>query len=160
VPGLTSDTYSKSLVSYIDVLGFENLVSETVKDPSKVATIASLLTTMQENLSARARVHRDSNEKVVKIFDSFNLSDLAVRSTRIPDGAIIGHFVDWELFYLAANQLALAINLFHPWDSHPCHQELSKIWPSVTCPRTFPGRIQGPIFPKRPLNQSAAMSSP
>jgi hypothetical protein len=65
---------------------------------------------MQENLSAGARVHRDSNEKVVKIFNSFNFSDLTVRSTRIPDDANIGDFVDWELFYLAANQLALATN--------------------------------------------------
>ena len=110
MPDLTVGTYHKALVSYIDLLGFAELINDSLTDPLEVAKIAGLLTTMKEELSAGGRIHRDAKERVVKIFASFNFSDLIVRSTRIPDEAEVSSIVDWELFYLGGKQLDLAMD--------------------------------------------------
>ena len=103
-----NDTYCKALVSYIDILGFADLINESRTDISKVSKIANLLMTLKEGLSAGGRIHRDPEGNKEKIFDWFNFSDLVVRSTRIPPGADVGEFVDWELFYLGEKQFSLA----------------------------------------------------
>jgi hypothetical protein len=105
---LTNDAYSKALVSYIDVLGFGDFVAESRSDPSRISRIADLLTTMKEDFSAGGRTHRKPDGRKEKIFNSFNFSDLIVRSTRMPYGADVGEFIDWELSYLGEKQFALA----------------------------------------------------
>lgn len=107
---MVTGAYDRAVVSYIDVLGFADLINESVADPSKVTKISSLLLNMKEELSAGGRIHRDAKERVVKIFASFNFSDLIVRSTKIPDGADISSIIDWELFYLGSKQFDLAID--------------------------------------------------
>jgi hypothetical protein len=96
--------YDKTLVSYVDVLGFAELLKE--RTPTDVAR---LLTTMKQNFAAGGRVHRTRNDEIVKIFKSFNFSDLIVRTTRIEPVADVGEIIDWELYYLSENQLSLAV---------------------------------------------------
>jgi hypothetical protein len=105
---LIDNTYSKALVSYVDILGFADLINESRANLSRVGKIASLLMTLKDELSVGGRVHRHFDGRTERIFDSFNFSDLIVRSTRIPPGADVSEFVDWELFYLGEKQFSLA----------------------------------------------------
>jgi hypothetical protein len=47
MPYVTTGTYEKALASYIDLLGFAELINDSLSNPLKVAKIASLLTTMR-----------------------------------------------------------------------------------------------------------------
>src|SRR5437870_5586704 len=96
--------YDRTLVCYMDVLGFGALLRE--RGP---ADVTRLLTTLKRTFSAGGRVHRNRSDEIVKIFKSFNFSDLIVRTTRIEPGADVGDILDWELYYLSENQLALAL---------------------------------------------------
>jgi hypothetical protein len=40
---VTNDAYSRALVSYVDVLGFGDFISESRSDSSKISRIANLL---------------------------------------------------------------------------------------------------------------------
>jgi hypothetical protein len=102
-------TYSQALVSYIDILGFADLIKDSETAATGVAKIVRLLTTMKDEFSIGGRIHRRPDGRTEKIFRSFNFSDLIVRTTRIPDGADIGEYLDWELFYLGDKQLSLAV---------------------------------------------------
>jgi hypothetical protein len=99
-----SQSYDKTLVSYIDILGFAELLKER-----GAAELAGLLSTMKKNFKAGGRVHRTRSDEIVKIFKFFNFSDLIVRTTRIEPGANLGEIIDWELYYLSENQLSLAL---------------------------------------------------
>lgn len=98
------ENYDKTLVSYVDVLGFAELLKERTS-----TDIARLLRTMKQNFAAGGRVHRTRNDEIVKIFKSFNFSDLIVRTTRIEPDAQIRDIIESELFYLSENQLSLAV---------------------------------------------------
>ena len=102
-------TYSQTLVSYIDILGFADLIKDSQTGTDGVRKIIRLLTTMKDEFSIGGRVHRRPDGRTEKIFQSFNFSDLIVRTTRIPAGADIGQYLDWELFYLGEKQLSLAV---------------------------------------------------
>src|ERR1700694_4997201 len=104
-----STSYSQALVSYIAVLGFADLIKESETTADGVSKIVRLLTTMKDEFSIGGRIHRRPDGRTEKIFHSFNFSDLIGRTTRIPDGADIGAYLDWELFYLSEKQLSLAI---------------------------------------------------
>jgi hypothetical protein len=99
-----AENYDKTLVSYVDVLGFADLLKERTS-----TDIARLLRTMKQNFAAGGRVHRTRNDEIVKIFKSFNFSDLIIRTTRIEPDAEIRDIIESELFYLSENQLSLAI---------------------------------------------------
>jgi hypothetical protein len=101
--------YSKAVVTYVDILGFADLITESRANASKISQIAGMLTTMKEEFSTGGRTHRDSEGRKKKIFDSFNFSDLVVRTTRLPADANIAEFIEWELFYIASKQLDLAL---------------------------------------------------
>jgi len=82
-------TYSQTLVSYIDILGFADLIKDSQTSTDGVREIIRLLTTMKDEFSIGGRVHRRPDGRTEKIFQSFNFSDLIVRTTRIPAGADI-----------------------------------------------------------------------
>jgi hypothetical protein len=102
-------TYRQALVSYIDILGFAGLIKDSENTGAGVAKIVRLLTTMKDEFSIGGHVHRRPDGRTEKIFQSFNFSDLIVRTTKVPEGADIGEYLDWELFYLGEKQLSLAI---------------------------------------------------
>ncbi len=101
---LTRRNYDETLVSYVDVLGFAELLKERVPED-----VARLLNTMKDNFATGGRVHRTRDDEIVPIFKFFNFSDLIVRTTRIEPGADVGEIIDWELYYLSEIQLFLAL---------------------------------------------------
>ena len=97
--------YEKTLVSYLDILGFAELLNER-----SAAEIANLLITVKRSFAAGGRVHRNRNDEVVRIFKWFNFSDLIVRTTRIEAEEEINRIVDWEVYYLSEMQLSMALD--------------------------------------------------
>lgn len=53
-------TYSQVLVSYIDILGFADLIKDSETAVTGVAKIVRLLTTMKDEFSIGGRVHSTS----------------------------------------------------------------------------------------------------
>src|SRR5258707_6986281 len=102
-------SYNQEVVRYIDIIGFAELSKDSATAAAGVTKIVRLLTTMKLEFSIGGRIHRRPDGRTEKIFQSFNFSDLIVRTTRIPDGADIGEYLDWELFYLGEKQLSLAV---------------------------------------------------
>jgi hypothetical protein len=96
--------YSKELLTYIDILGFSDLIKESITTPSKIAEIEALLEQLIQIGDTARRHPKHSGQR----FGSFNFSDLIVRSTSIESGMVWHDVVDWELFYLADQQMNLA----------------------------------------------------
>jgi hypothetical protein len=109
-PAATGHSYRRALITYIDVLGFRELIEKSRKDPGQVGHIADLLGIAKNHLSSGGRIHRDDAGRPVRIFYSFSFSDLIVRCTEIPHDANIGDFVNWELLYISDKQWELARN--------------------------------------------------
>jgi hypothetical protein len=86
------------------VLGFAELLKER-----PASEVVRLLSMMRRIFAAGGRIHRTRSDDIVKIFKSFNFSDLIVRATRLEPGANLKDIVDWELYYLSENQLSLAL---------------------------------------------------
>jgi hypothetical protein len=107
-----SEIYNRTLISYIDILGFADLIKASRGEKSKIAKIANLLTTMRKRSAEGGRIHRRPDGEKETIFHSFNFSDLTVRTTRVPNNSNVADYVDWELFYLAETQLSLATDGF------------------------------------------------
>jgi hypothetical protein len=102
--GPASEIYEKTLVSYVDVLGFADLLKNRSSNE-----VARLLSTIKRTLAQGGRVHRTRKDEIIKIFKAFNFSDLIVRTTKILPGADLGEILDWEFYYLSEIQLSLAI---------------------------------------------------
>ncbi len=103
MPEALQAAYSTVLVSYIDILGFQQLINESQTNASKIAEIQSLLEQLNQ-LGDTARRHpKHSGQR----FAPFNFSDLIVRSTTIENEMVWYDVVDWELFYLAGQQTNL-----------------------------------------------------
>lgn len=100
---LTSRNYDKTLVSYIDVLGFKDIPEKRGSEE-----VFQVLGKMKWNLESGGRVHY-RNDEIIQIYKSFNFSDLIVRATRVEADADFGKILDWELFHLSENQLFLAL---------------------------------------------------
>ncbi|MGE5113688.1 MAG: hypothetical protein ACM3JB_22725 [Acidobacteriaceae bacterium] len=103
----SAPVYGKAMVTFIDILGFRQLIEVTRKESAKVATVAALLTSLKQRSSEGGRVHRTEDGKQQRIFHSFNFSDLTVRCTEVPNGASLPDYLNWELLYVGDLQLAL-----------------------------------------------------
>jgi len=99
--------YDQTLVSYIDVLGFAEILK--ARSPTDVAR---LLSTMKHNFSAGGRVGRTHSDEIVRILKFFNFSDLIVRTTRIEPATDLGKIVDWELYYLSEHHVGSRFEVF------------------------------------------------
>jgi hypothetical protein len=104
-----TNTYRESLVVYIDILGFREMIEESRKAVSKVQEILELLKAIKSEFAAHGRVHRTDAGKIIKIFSSHDFSDLVVRCTEIPSGAPVGDYIDSEIFHLGYKQVFLVI---------------------------------------------------
>jgi hypothetical protein len=103
-------TYCSCLITYVDVLGFAELIEKSRKDPTLVPKIASLLSAIKVAASSGGQIHRDADGKAIDIFSAFNFSDLTIRTTQIPTGNQVSNIFQWEIFYLAELQLNLLID--------------------------------------------------
>lgn len=99
--------YTKTLVTYLDILGFAELVDRSRSSPAEISRIQHILAALNRVGSAGPRPHEYSESEIRALFESFNFSDLTVRAIRVNDMQY-AKFVDWELFYLAEHQLTLA----------------------------------------------------
>src|ERR1700676_4089621 len=95
---LPNYSYSTSLVSYIDILGFGDLVNGSRPDPATISKLVSILTTLKGELASWGRHHRNREATKAKVFHSFNFSDLILRSTLVSDRADLGELIEFELF--------------------------------------------------------------
>ncbi|HWZ55064.1 MAG TPA: hypothetical protein VNZ63_03280 [Verrucomicrobiae bacterium] len=102
------ERYCRALLSYIDVLGFADLIERSRTDASGVEAIADLLSKLKARSSAWSRIHRSPQGEPENIFASFDFSDHIVRCSRIAEGAIVSDLFDSELFFLGDLQLAVA----------------------------------------------------
>jgi hypothetical protein len=103
----TEGAYQKTLVSYIDTLGFSDMVEKSRLDVTEVAKLRNRLVAMKRVAKENTEHRRASGEKIEVHFNSFSFSDLVVRCTAI------GNEPPWfilllaELHYLASRQAAL-----------------------------------------------------
>jgi hypothetical protein len=95
-------------VSYVDILGFADLIGKSRTDASQVGKIANLLSTLKERSSGWSRIHRTSSGEPESIFSSFDFSDHIVRCTRVAAGANVFELLESELFFLGDLQLSVA----------------------------------------------------
>lgn len=102
-------TYSTALVTYVDLLGFQDLIERSKSDEGEVGNVLDILSTVKEELAKGGRTHQDSRGRSVRIFYSHNFSDLTVRCTILAPSSSVGDLLDWETFYLAEKQASLAL---------------------------------------------------
>lgn len=95
--------YFNAIVSYMDILGFADLVEETKTLPIKISEINRQL----EALNRIGETARRKPKHPLQQFSFFNFSDLVVRSTSIESEMLLSDVVNWELFYLAEQQFQL-----------------------------------------------------
>jgi hypothetical protein len=81
------NTYSRAIVSYVDLLGFGQLIRDSRKNPTQIAKILNLLIKLKAAAGTGGLIHRKEDGKPEEIFYSFNFSDLTVRCTLVPDDA-------------------------------------------------------------------------
>ena len=100
-------SYRKTLLSYIDILGFRDEIDSTTTNPGEIDNVHQVLQIMKDEMSAGGRTHRGPDGRKQRIFHALNFSDLTVRCTQIPDGENLADYVNWELLYLGEKQLQL-----------------------------------------------------
>lgn len=105
---MNNETYCRALVSYVDILGFADLINKSRTDASQVERIARVLSTLKQRSSDWSRIHRAPGGEIKKIFSSLDFSDHIVRCTRIAEGIDVNDIIDSELFFLGDLQLTVA----------------------------------------------------
>jgi hypothetical protein len=95
-----SRTYRKNLVTYIDVLGFGDLIQLSRNDSLTVTKIAELL----EQIKALSSLGQSRSAAERDKVRSFKFSDLLVRATEITTD--LTKLVEMELFYLMTLQFS------------------------------------------------------
>ena len=99
--------YRKAIVTYMDILGFRDLVTNSQTDPSKIDHILHILRTTKKRgtFSVAMAMPEGSFEQVVT---TQNFSDLIVRISFVNNESDIGYRTNIELMILAGIQCRLA----------------------------------------------------
>jgi hypothetical protein len=92
--------YKKTLLVYLDLMGFKDLIDESKSDPAKVELIANTLKQMK----------RQADITLSKSFKSQNFSDLIVRATQPKAGEQIAQLISIECWILASVQSSLFLS--------------------------------------------------
>lgn len=95
--------YEKTLVVYLDILGFRELINESAADHAKVTEIIQILNVMKRQASLGATPY-NSKQIDVKTF-----SDLVIRASRLPEGDSVAMQITMETLILAAIQCELLL---------------------------------------------------
>jgi hypothetical protein len=99
--------YEMGILSYIDILGFSDLIDESKKgDPQVIERIAWLLHTFERQFTSGGRVAFDANRVPKDLFHYRNFSDLMLRLT-LMEGEDLVQAVNWEIWSLAQRQMAI-----------------------------------------------------
>lgn len=101
--------YETGLLTYLDLLGFEDLINESKSDPSAVTKIATLLQSFEAQFGQGGRVGVDANNMPKNLSYFINFSDLMLRVTLTDANADLVQFLNWELLNLAHKQLSVLL---------------------------------------------------
>jgi hypothetical protein len=96
-------SYVQTLVVYLDILGFKELIKESSTDQTKITEIIQILNVMKRQASLGA-TKENSKQIDVKTF-----SDLVIRASRLPEGDSIAMQITMEVMILAAIQCELLL---------------------------------------------------
>ncbi len=105
---MNTTRYAKTLVSYVDTLGFSAMVERSRREATEIAKLSSRLAAMKRVAKENTEHRRASGEKIEVTFNSFSFSDLIVRCTGIGDEPPWFILLMGELHYLASRQATLA----------------------------------------------------
>lgn len=100
------DGYRPTLISYIDLLGFKDLIDEKGEDAE---AIRSVLKIAKDELSARLPSEEKVKKSARESFYATNFSDLIVRCTTPIRAASPEELVIGEVAYLSEKQLSLIL---------------------------------------------------
>jgi hypothetical protein len=101
--------YSTGLLTYLDILGFQDLIDESTSDPAVVQKIAALLQMFEEQFAQGGRVGVGANNIPTNLSRFINFSDLMLRLTFVDASADLIQFLNWELLNLAHRQLLVLL---------------------------------------------------
>jgi hypothetical protein len=96
------------MVTFIDILGFRQLVDAPRDGNANVENIAEILGRLKYS-SERGDLVLSREGRTQQKFHAFNFSDLTVRCTEFPKGTFSNLYLSWELLYLGDLQLAFLI---------------------------------------------------
>jgi hypothetical protein len=102
---VSESKYRETLVTFLDVMGFQQMVKASENDSSQVIQIRNNLNALRERFAKGQNFRREtrSSESPVPIFRAFSFSDLTVRATVIDPIE--------ELVYVLANELHTVVNM-------------------------------------------------
>lgn len=97
--------YRETLVTFLDILGFKEMVKASENDSSQVILLRRNLNALRERFAKGKNFKREtrSSESPVPIFRAFSFSDLTVRATVIDPIE--------ELTYVLSNELHTLVNM-------------------------------------------------
>jgi hypothetical protein len=101
--------YRDAVISYVDILGFSEMIQESVLQPDRVGKIADLLQAVRDDLGFNPKLFKSHDVSRPPNFVSENFSDLTIRS-RFVTGPSCHSEAILELGYLANTQFNLAVS--------------------------------------------------
>ncbi|HZS28177.1 MAG TPA: hypothetical protein VFB76_13180 [Candidatus Angelobacter sp.] len=102
--------YRTGLLTYVDILGFRDLIDESVRDSNAIEHIANILFQFEQQFTTGGRVGVDANNMPVPLSHFHNFSDLMLRITLMDGNADLIQYLNWELLTLAHRQLMVLLN--------------------------------------------------
>jgi hypothetical protein len=90
--------YKKHLLTYLDIMGFRDLIQESTKDPTKVDAIRKILELTRRKMDIGLNVSTHGTAKTA------NFSDLIIRARPLTGEHQTVDWVNYELLHLAAIQ--------------------------------------------------------
>lgn len=99
--------YRDAIISYVDILGFSEMIRESASRPERVGKIADLLQAVRDDLGFNPKIRRSKDATSAPNFVSENFSDLTIR-TRFVIGDLQYSEAVQEIGYLASTQFNLA----------------------------------------------------
>jgi hypothetical protein len=102
--------YKTGLLTYVDILGFRDLIDESVRDPKVIQQIANILFQFEEQFTTGGRVGVGVNNMPVRLSHFHNFSDLMLRVTLMDGNADLIQYLNWELLTLAHRQLMVLLS--------------------------------------------------
>lgn len=105
--------YKKAVITFIDILGFSDLVEQTSSkhgNPNGVDKILNILTQLKRANDFTGRITYSDEGKEVVNFTTDNFSDCLIRSTLITDPSDFADAISAELESLASMQSHVTVN--------------------------------------------------
>jgi len=97
--------YKTGLLTYVDILGFRDLIEDSKNDPNTITQISNILFAFEKQFTTGGRVGVDANNLPVRLSHFYNFSDLMLRVTLVDENADLVSYLNWELLTLAHRQM-------------------------------------------------------